>query len=200
MKVFGKMPDTLIELTDGDLDAIRGAEEKKDWTQPGPYLEVLRDAQQERITANRDAWSSFLKLDAGGVYDGWKREVDARQEIEWAKENLNSINHGKADAEEALADRRATIEQLQKQEQEEHAAEEKRQREREAELKKYLDSDKQPTEQEVKDFVNGNGGGSPPANEQPYGGESPSIPSHLINAPPPHTPQIIIEPVGAGSY
>lgn len=202
MRFLGKATYTINELTEGELDAVRGAEEKKDWTQPGPYLEVLSNAQQEKINANRDAWSSFFKLDPGGVYDGFQREVAARQEIEWAKENLNSINHGQADAEQAREDRRATLEQLQKQEQAEHEAEEKRQKERDEELKRYLDSEKQPTEEEVRDFVGGNGGGgAAPANDQPYGGESPSFPSHLVNAPPSHTPEIVIEPLdGGGGY
>ncbi len=203
---FTETKTTLAEmlLTDGDLDEVRGAADEakgSDWTTAGPYLEVRANAQREMADANRDAWSSFFRADLGGVYDGFTREVEARKELHWAEENLNSINHGKADAEQARADRLETLEQLQKQEQAEHEAEEKRERERQEELKRYLDSEKQPTEQEVRDFVRGNGGGGgTPANDQPYGGPLPSIPSHLVNAPPSHVPQIIIEPIDVGSY
>jgi hypothetical protein len=42
-------------------------------------------------------------------------------------------------------------------------------------------------------------GGAPPANVESYSGELPSFPAEIINAPPPHDPQISIQPIDSGA-
>jgi hypothetical protein len=71
------------------------------------------------------------------------------------------------------------------------------------ELEHLISGDKETTKQEVADYLHtvagsGGSGGAPPANAEPYsGGEtSPSFPSNMVNAPPPHEPVIETQQVG----
>ncbi|HVZ36217.1 MAG TPA: hypothetical protein VG963_27505 [Polyangiaceae bacterium] len=83
-----------------------------------------------------------------------------------------------------------------------HEAHEQSEKANAHELERLISGDKATTKEEVGDYLHtiagsGGSGGAPPANDQPYGGEtSPSFPANMVNAPPPHEAVIETEQVG----
>jgi hypothetical protein len=65
------------------------------------------------------------------------------------------------------------------------------------EQERLIKGDKEPTKEEVEDYlnsINGSSGGAPPVNAEPHPGVL-SIPPGFTNPPPGYQPQIIIEPL-----
>jgi len=78
-----------------------------------------------------------------------------------------------------------TDQQAAQREAERHEAEQHKQEERQAEKDHLLQGDHAATPQEVQDWLDPNGPPAPP--------ETPYIPTNMTDAPPTHTPQIILE-------
>lgn len=107
------------------------------------------------------------------VREGVGLVLAAGNYVRWAAEHQESRE---------LSDERAM--QI---EAEEREWEEQRQREEEQERELLLRGDKPATATDVAVWLD--------ATHPPYSGESPIIPSHMINSGPLHTPQIYIEPL-----
>ena len=105
--------------------------------------------------------------------EGFKLALATGNYVRWAAEHQESRE---------LSDERAM--QI---EAEEREWEEQKQREEEQDRELLIRGDKEATPGDVAQWLYDT--------NPPYSGESPIIPSHLINSVPTHTPQIYIEPL-----
>jgi hypothetical protein len=180
-----KLDETELEQVRGGADA--GTSTSEDWTTRDPYLMIRQESIVAREAAYDRAWD--------GLGDGKPLEIVhaardwavAKEAQNWAEQNLNYINHREEEAREAsgrAADAElAELERLEQEAQEEEEAE------------WLLEAEAMDREAAAGSATASGGDARVPVNGELYTGELPSFPTWIVNPPPPHTPQIILEPV-----
>jgi hypothetical protein len=86
------------EVNASELSDVFGGAETKDWTTPGPYIEIRNDAIQARTEAGREIRQGLLNFQWGDAYKASEKWAEAVQNQQWAEKELNNLSQKQAEA------------------------------------------------------------------------------------------------------
>lgn len=181
---------TTLELNEAELATIQGGaaeDDNADPTEPGYWIDVRSNALAAHDAAVQLGWQGALTLSPSKIVDAYIMDVNAREQLQAAAENLNRIAQNHEEAREQARD--AQEREIAEIDRENQEAEDARLIEEAENLLRETDS------------YTGGGDGGMPANQESYSGEpNASFPSYMTDGSSGGGGQISTEQVGPDEF